>query len=1158
MSPGESHLYEVTLGAEQLFTLTALAADLNFSLRLIAPGGDTSAEAVHTRYGPLVFHFIAPEAGRYQLAITSLETNAQPREYRIEVGEVRAATPRDKEEARAATSFSEAEVARLKWEDDGLRLAFERYGAAALLWQRQARWAEAALAWQQLGKSHLVQGDYSEALRAFNQALRASKRAGSVALTLEQLNNVAYVQVYLGNVEQAAALLRQVQARLGEVSGGDGAARARIEAQLQNNLGEVEYARGNLKTSLGLFAHARALWEEVRDRRGLALARLNAGYSQLDSGGINEAAQEFEQALRLWREVGDRQGEALTLTAQGNLYAHLGDRYTAVAAHREARDIFRRMGDRQGEAVTSNGLGKVFEDLNLRQQAVDNYSASLQLNRAIGNKDFEAVSAYYLGRVSRRAGDFARALTYYEQSLALSRRNGESRMAALASMDVAAIYTQQRKFADALRIYRQALDFYLLVKDLRRQALAHHGLGELFRMRGEPDEAAREYLRGLALFRQIKDSQGEAESHYWLAKLKQASGRLLEALTESEMSVGLIETQRGRMPSQDWRTTYFASVRRHFELHVDILMQLHRQQPERGFAALALESSERARARSLLEMLSETKSEIRRGVDPALLTREQQLRQQLSAKAAYQIEVLNSANPAAGEVSRIEYEIRQLDGDYDFVQAQIRGHSIAYARLTQPSPLTLARIQAALKEDAGTVLLEYMLGDERSYVWLVTPDALLAEELPGRQTLETLAREVYRGLTARQQQQPHEDAASYHARYTESEDQFCTRSGQLSRLILGPLRAGVRAERLLVVADGDLLYVPFDALPTPGGSGGEVCRLGTEPPVYDPLLTTYEVVHLPSFSSLALLRELNASARRPTQGIAIWADPVFESDDPRVTHGPQDSTPAATTSGGDAATTTVPTPAAEDLTSGHDAPLPARLLSTREEAESIMRFAPGGAVMLLTGFAASRESAVGQDLQDYRILHFATHGLVNNRYPSLTSLLLSTFDERGRRQNGLLQLHDIYGLRLNADLVVLSGCQTGLGEQQAGEGFVGLTQGFLYAGSRSIIVSLWNVQDQTTTKLMSDFYQAMLEEGVAPSTALRRAKLKMYRQGAWQSPYYWSAFVIQGEFRPPPRSWRDMLSTRTVWVGLTLAAVIFCLVYYRGGRHIGGRARSGS
>lgn len=1142
ISPNVPHLFDFKLRRNQLIKLSVTAGDLHFNLRLLGPDGNTLQEVVHRRYGELDWRFVAPRQGQYGLTLTSLEPDALPRTYQLQVEEIRPASLDDKAEAQAAAYYYSAEQLRFGWQGNDLPRAAQMYKAAGGVWQRQSRWAEAAGVWQRLGEAHFIQGDFKDALHSYEEALRLSRKAGDGLLTLTQFNNIGYIHLYLGDIGKASLVFADVRSRLDKIPGAPGLPHKRAEAQLENNLGEVEYARGNLKNSLGFFGRAFALWEEAGDRQGMALARLNNVYSYLDSGSVTEASSEIEECLRLWREVGDMQKVALTLSARGNLQALLGDKYAALASHHEARDMFRRIGDRQGEAITSNGLGDIFEHLNLKEEALDSYTLALKFNHAIGNKDYEAVSAYYLGRVYRDSGDIPHALEYYNVSLALSRQSGKARMVAQALMDVAGIYTSQGKFDEALRLYRYCLRYFIEISDLRRQALTHQGLGELHHARAELSEAAREYQQGLELFRRVRDPQEEAKSHYWLAKVLQDQGRLPEALAESVKSIELIEDERALVLGQNWLSSYFASVHRYYELCVDLLMQMHRQTPDRGFAARALQTSERARARTLLEMLNETHSEISRDVDPTLLAREQQLRHRLGAKAAYQIEALNAGRPES-EIAELESEIRRVNSEYDFVQAQIKDQSPAYAQLTRPSILTLPEIQAALKEDEGTVLLEYLIGDERSYLWLVTPDKLITRELPGRQSLETLASGVYESLTA-QRRQPGENSAQYFARYVSAEAQFCPRAARLSRVLLEPLEEIAQASRLLVVADGGLHYIPFDALPLPSADP-EVCRIGADTANYVPLLTSFEVVNLPSFSSLALLRRLNSSSPAPAQGIAIWADPVFESDDPRVTERLLNHPAPAQAQEGSADASVASEETEPQFFNVPNSPLP-RLLETEREAESIRQLAPAGAAMVLRGFASNRESVLGRDLKNYRILHFATHGMIDSRHSLLSGLLLSTIDEQGRSQNGLLRLHDIYGLRLNAELVVLSACQTGLGKELPGEGFVGLTQGFLYAGSRSIVASLWQVEDNSSATLMKNFYQGLLEGGDTPAVALRRAKLLMYRQESRQSPYYWSAFVMQGEFRPTVN--RHYSVPRPFLTLLVLAAFLSWW-YFRRRRH---------
>jgi CHAT domain-containing protein len=190
-----------------------------------------------------------------------------------------------------------------------------------------------------------------------------------------------------------------------------------------------------------------------------------------------------------------------------------------------------------------------------------------------------------------------------------------------------------------------------------------------------------------------------------------------------------------------------------------------------------------------------------------------------------------------------------------------------------------------------------------------------------------------------------------------------------------------------------------------------------------------------------------------------------------------------------------------------------RLPFSRQEADAILAVAPATASMKALGFTASRTTATSPELQQYRIVHFATHGLLNTEHPELSGLVLSLVDEQGRPQDGFLRLHDLYNLKLPADLVVLSACQTALGKEIKGEGLVGLTRGFMYAGAPRVVASLWRVSDSATAALMTHFYQGVLKQGMRPAAALRAAQLAMLKNKRWQAPYYWAPFVLQGEWR---------------------------------------------
>ncbi len=325
---------------------------------------------------------------------------------------------------------------------------------------------------------------------------------------------------------------------------------------------------------------------------------------------------------------------------------------------------------------------------------------------------------------------------------------------------------------------------------------------------------------------------------------------------------------------------------------------------------------------------------------------------------------------------------------------------------------------------------------------------------------------------------------------------------------------------LLIVSDGALQYVPFAALPEPAAAKQVGSAVG------QPLVVSHEIVSLPSASTLAVLRrELNG--RRPAaKSVAVLADPVFSKDDARVGDAisgkekknvdlrRKDAPPmvAANPSSSSLQPADVVRAMSQVGVGGEGTTIP-RLPFTRQEANSILAVAPAGAGVKRLDFEASRSTTNSGQLADYRIVHFATHGMLNSEHPELSGIVLSLVDQQGAAQDGFLRLHEVYNLKLPAELVVLSACQTGLGKEIKGEGLVGLTRGFMYAGAARVAASLWKVDDAATRDLMGSFYRRMLVDKLRPAAALRQAQIEMWKSKRWSEPYNWAAFVLQGEWK---------------------------------------------
>ncbi len=500
-------------------------------------------------------------------------------------------------------------------------------------------------------------------------------------------------------------------------------------------------------------------------------------------------------------------------------------------------------------------------------------------------------------------------------------------------------------------------------------------------------------------------------------------------------------------------------------------MQLHRQQPGKGYDALALQISERDRARALVELLNEANADIRQGVEPKLLEQKSSIQQKLDALEKRRLELVNDKYTEQ-QLTNLEQENSALLAQYQTIQAQIRSSSPRYAALTQPQPLKSAQIQQLL--DDRTLLLEYSLGKERSYLWVVSKTGIKSYQLPKRAEIEAATKRFYSTIT--------------NPRIRNNPQRVAAVGIPLSKILLTPIAAQLGQKRLVIVSDGALQYLPFNALPIPGKTS--------------PLIVNHEIVSLPSASTLAVLRQELKGRKTAIKNVAILADPVFSTDDDRV----QRRTKEQKANSNIEQRTLVRAATVSGVSFS-------RLLGTRSEAEQILQLVPMGNRLQKFDFAANREAVVGSQLSQYRIIHFATHGILNSVNPELSGIVLSLVDRQGMTQNGFLRLHEIFNLNLPAELIVISACQTGLGEEIKGEGIIGLTRGFMYAGSPRVVVSLWNVDDQATAELMARFYKSMLKKGLQPAAALRAAQLEMLQTTQWKSPYYWSAFGLQGEWK---------------------------------------------
>jgi CHAT domain-containing protein/tetratricopeptide (TPR) repeat protein len=803
--------------------------------------------------------------------------------------------------------------------------------------------------------------------------------------------------------------------------------------------------------------------------------------------------------------VGDLPGQAGSLLNLGMAYDYLDENQKAIDYYEQALPLYRSLGIRLKEGATLNNLSDLYMELGEPEKALGYLERALALFRSMHySGDGVAMTLYNIGSAYRRMGQSQKALDYYNQSLANAREQNLFRVITAAMYGIGTTHNNLGRHHEAVEYFKQALSSYQTAGDRGGQALTLNAIGKAHLDAGEPEKALDFLNRALALWRDIGGRDGEAAALYQLARCSRNRGDLNAARAQVEASLEIVESLRTKLTGQELRASYLASVQDYYEFYIDLLMRLHAQRPYDGHDAEALHISERARARSLLELLAEASADIRQGVDPVLLERERTLQRLLNAKAESQTRLLSGTHTKE-QAADAAKEIEETATEYRQVRAQIRIKSPRYAALTQPQPLSLKEIQTEVHQD--TLLLEFALGEERSFLWAVTPTSLTGFELPKRAEIEVAARRVYELLTARNRRSDGETAEQWRARVAQADNAYPAAAAVLSQMLLGRAAPLLGEKRLLVVCDGVLQFVPFAALPTP--SGPVDARTGARPP----LIAEHEIISLPSASTLAVLRRELAGREPAPKTVAVLADPVFDKDDERVlanNAGKRASRP----SGGAAepAFLREVVRAMEDVNDSSQR-LP-RLYNTRAEAEVIRSLVPPRESLQALDFAANRATATSASLSQYRILHFATHAIIDSTHPELSGIVLSLVNEQGEPQDGFLRAHEIFNLKLPAELVVLSACRTGLGKEVKGEGLVGMTRGFMYAGAPRVVVSLWSLDDRATAELMARFYRKMLRaERLAPAAALRSAQVEMWRSKRWGQPYFWAAAVLQGEWK---------------------------------------------
>lgn len=836
--------------------------------------------------------------------------------------------------------------------------------------------------------------------------------------------------------------------------------------------------------ALSTAQEALSLFQSAKDSAGMARAYAQIGRCHFAQSDYAEATENYNLALQQWRDQGDLPEQAGVLINLGYIEQRKGEWSNALAYYGEAQPLVPNDAYRLG--LIASGMGDLFNEHGLFETALVQYERALAYFRDANKQHGVNRTIMDIGYTEFLQGNYSASLSHLNEALASF--EPLSLDVAQCHENLGRVYIALGQYAVALQHLEPALAQYESAKNPTETERVRILIGQAYEQQGSFDHARPNYLQALEVFRKLKDRINEANVYFALGRLELKAGRLDEAETYLKQSLENTEDIRSISTGRDLTTGYSASVHERYEAYVACLVRKSKLGDAQQLIESAFTASELSRARSLADLLRNTHTNLLADVDPQLASQEKTLRQTIRAKVDHRIELLKAKTLDEKGLNETETNLARLRAEHEQVSAELRRLNPAYGEITQPAAYSVQQIQNEVIENDQTALVEYLLGDYGSYAWVVTRNNVKLVELRDEATITSAVQKVYNLLS----QRPRGD----------TETQLTKAIDELSSLVIAPIADQLTAERIIVVADGALNYVPFQLL--------------TSPTNQQPLIANYEIVNAPSAAILSQLNREKVARPSPERALIAFGYPAFASNYAELKGRNSNELVAQ----GSAPEKDHWGYAMRDIEVDGDSIDVGKVQPLQYSRDELAKLKDigGPSSSIVTEFSASRETFQRTDFSKFSILHVATHGVLDPKRPEYSGFILSTVDPEGRSQKGFITVRDVFEIQAPVDLVVLSACRTGLGKDVRGEGLIGLTRGFMYAGASSIAASLWNVNDEVTAELMKLFYTNMLEKGMTPAAALRAAQNTIRQRPEWRSPHYWAAFTFQGEYKLPVKT----------------------------------------
>ena len=909
-----------------------------------------------------------------------------------------------------------------------------------------------------IGMGQYFLSNYTESLDRCGRSLQLSRAIGNKVDEIRSLEYMGHSYRDIGRPEDA---LESANLAL-EVC---------IETGDRKRLGYVYRLIGTVSTALeARVLHRKALTIaiETGDERLKSMSLGSLGNVSWELGEFPKALEYLGEALSITEKQGNRIGQQMCLSTMGLVYWNLG-RYTkALGCHEKALDIARKHELKIWEGVHLGNIAILFQDMGDDSTALSYHGQAMRIAVETGSKGLQAIHLDNMAGIHlAKFGRTDVALDCYRKAVLLVRETGDKRLESDFLGNIGNLFITTGRLDEAESYLRRALEIAKEARSRGGEAWQYKNLGNLHVLLKDFGQAAAEYGHSLSIGRNLAMPVIVIDAYTGLGSVAEKRGRLQQALRYYRNAVAEIENFRGLMDTEEFRTSVMEREFGIYERILRLLWIMHRENPEQGYDRESFDYAERIKARTFLDVLSQANifqnmDDIPGEFRESVVSNDNRLRELYQSLS----DALNGESSTSQRAKglQIDREIESLRRERSGLISRLERTNPEYYRLTHPRVLTAKQVRDEILRDRQ-VLVEYFIGDSSSYAWVLSKNGMEWHAISlNRHRLEpSLA-----GISPLFRREKSDGRERMDHRWANlNTDSLYRMYRELLRLPAGGTKPA--GDELIIVPDGLLNYFPFEILVT-DTANGRVRYLVEE-----------RAIHYAS--SASLLAHESETGTGPGKELLAFGNPYFGN--PRLER---------LLNPGEWFKLRSRAREREDFQ-----PLP----NAEKEVRGIGRSYKQASIY--TGKNAT-ENRFKAEAGDYRYIHLATHFLISDIQPMLSKIVLS--QNQGGGEDGFLQMYEIYNLKLNAELAVLSGCNSGMGKLRRGEGLIGLSRAFFYAGVGSLMVSLWPVEDQSAARLMQAFY-ANLGAGKDRAEALRQAKVEMiHARDEKRNPFYWGSFVL--------------------------------------------------